>query len=57
MSTDQPRPEVVNAGAAVLHAAVAYVDARNDGVSTLELVLPYQRLERAVEAFHEATGE
>jgi len=55
--SDAPRPEVVSAGAEVLQAAVAYVDARSDNLPLRELNVAYRRLERAVADFHEATRE
>ena len=52
---DEPRPEVIAAGAEVLSAAVAYIDGREDSLPPLTRMALYQRLERAVIAFHEVT--
>ena len=53
----EPRPEVIAAGAEVIKAAVAYVDARQQEVAAIALVEPYRRLETAVMDFHDATAD
>jgi hypothetical protein len=55
--SEQPRPAVIAAGAELIKAACAYVDAREAQVSTLELVPIYRRLESAVIMFHEVTDD
>ena len=57
--SEPPRQAVIAAGAEVLQAAVAYVDAREEDLPALALKLVplYQRLERAVAMFHEVTDE